>query len=155
MIRNKKLVWHRNKIAVSYIEDGKRKRKSLGTDDPAEAKSLLRKFGAPRKTNRLGNFIYFFQIDTPEKFIKIGFATNVDIRLSNVRVSSPYNIEVLAVIEGSTLLEAEIHQKFAAHRVRGEWFSPAPELLAFIDTLTNTVLPGMPSTKLADVEVFI
>lgn len=152
MIRNKKLVWHRKKIAVSYVEDGKRKRRSLGTTDLAVAKSMLRRIGDKRPTKRLGEFIYFFQIDTPDKFIKIGFATNVAIRLSNVRVSSPYPIEVLAVIPGSEIFEAEIHQKFAAQRVQGEWFRPTPEILAFIETLKDTVLSAKKETLTHDVE---
>lgn len=27
------------------------------------------------------------------------------------------------------------HRRFAAHRTRGEWFAPAPELLAYIEGL--------------------
>lgn len=39
-----KLVWHRGKLAVSFIEGGQRLRRSLGTDDVAIAKARLAEF---------------------------------------------------------------------------------------------------------------
>lgn len=39
-----KLVWHRGKLAVSFIENGRRFRRSLGTDDVALGKARLAEF---------------------------------------------------------------------------------------------------------------
>jgi Meiotically up-regulated gene 113 len=36
------------------------------------------------------------------------------------------------VVPGTLQTEREIHAKFAAHRLHGEWFEATPELLAFI-----------------------
>lgn len=39
-----KLVWHRGKLAVSFTENGRRFRRSLGTDDVAVGKARLAEF---------------------------------------------------------------------------------------------------------------
>ena len=39
-------------------------------------------------------------------------------------------------------LEAELHQRFNALRIRGEWFRPEPELLSFIEERAIAHIPG-------------
>lgn len=62
--------------------------------------------------------------------IKIGFSTNLDNRL----VALPHD-ELLATEPGGRLLEARRHLQFKEHRITGEWFKPAPDLLAHIEQL--------------------
>jgi hypothetical protein len=41
---------------------------------------------------------------------------------------------------GGRRAERELHRRFEAHRLRGEWFAPVPELLAFVETLASASL---------------
>ena len=71
--------------------------------------------------------------------IKFGFATNVDTRIRALQVGSPYELTLLAVVEGDPVNEFEIHQQIANHRMRGEWFAPAPEVVALVQLMGNGV----------------
>lgn len=75
---------------------------------------------------------YIYVIDC-DGFIKIGYSTDPRGRLSNLRVSSPLEITVLRVIEGTVADERELHNRFAAQRVRGEWFKREGELAEWIE----------------------
>ena len=78
--------------------------------------------------------IYFIQVgdDGP---IKIGYASRVSTRIGALQVSNPAPLRLLASTRGELDDEARVHRKFAEHRLRGEWFSPVPEILAFCETL--------------------
>lgn len=62
--------------------------------------------------------------------IKIGTSTNLKLRLASI----PHD-EFLGSEPGGQKLEMERHRTFAAHRLVGEWFAAAPELLAHIKSL--------------------
>ena len=64
--------------------------------------------------------------------IKIGWSKNLDQRLATLQRYSAEKVTLLATMRGALLLEQELHERFAAHRLHGEWFSPAEELLYFI-----------------------
>jgi hypothetical protein len=78
-------------------------------------------------------YVYFVQAgeDGP---IKIGRTTGDPIRrLKDLQTASPYTLRLIGVKETSeTLTERLVHQRFAHLSLSGEWFSPAPDLLAFI-----------------------
>jgi hypothetical protein len=59
--------------------------------------------------------------------IKIGTTTNPARRLANL----PYE-EILCVIPGDRTTEREMHRRFAAHRIQGEWFHDCQEIRAYI-----------------------
>jgi hypothetical protein len=81
---------------------------------------------------RLPQYVYFMQFDSGEP-IKIGITSDVASRKSNLEGFRV--LHVLAVIEGDGALERYFHNRFAEHRVKGEWFSPTDELLELIATL--------------------
>ncbi|NIA72299.1 hypothetical protein HBA54_27285 [Pelagibius litoralis] len=65
--------------------------------------------------------------------IKIGFASDVEKRLAGLQTGNPEPIRLLNIVpDGTRSLEARIHAKFGEHRLRGEWFRPAPEVLEFV-----------------------
>ena len=76
--------------------------------------------------------IYFISVN--DTYVKIGYARNVQARLGDLQVSSPYDLNVLKVTEGSMKDESIIHQKFKHLRKRGEWFFLVPELQRFIES---------------------
>lgn len=71
--------------------------------------------------------------------IKIGFARNVPMRLVKMRVDCPIPLTVLAIAEGGADYERELQLRFRKHLRRGEWFDPAPELLALIATMPRPI----------------
>ena len=79
--------------------------------------------------------IYFIQNgDT----VKIGYAANPDQRVASLRSSSPHVIRVLGVMEGSPGDERALHQMFAQHRIRREWFKWCGDIQ---DYIANMALP--------------
>lgn len=75
--------------------------------------------------------VYFLQVgvDGP---IKIGFTADVESRVATLQTASPFPLRLLGRVPGDEERERAIHLEFAHLRLRGEWFSPAPELLEFI-----------------------
>jgi hypothetical protein len=86
-----------------------------------------------RSRHTTGGRIYFAQ-PVGGGPIKIGFALerNLKARLMVLQVFCPFDLTVLATIEGSMIDERRLHDRFADLRIRGEWFQPGPELVAFI-----------------------
>lgn len=76
--------------------------------------------------------VYFVQ-PAAGGLVKIGVAADVKSRLATLQTGSPVPLRVLAVLPGGgQAAEAELHERFAHLRSHGEWFEPAPELLAYI-----------------------
>lgn len=76
--------------------------------------------------------IYFIGCDG---HVKIGItAGKVEKRLKTMSTGHYSELTILATIHGvDGALEIELHQRFAQHRVRGEWFKLCPEIEAFIE----------------------
>lgn len=65
--------------------------------------------------------IYFIK-SYCNKYIKIGYTTDIQRRLKELQTASPKRLKVLGTLEGGTQLEAGLHELFKKHRVEGEWF---------------------------------
>lgn len=85
-----------------------------------------------------GGFLYF--IGSDDGPIKIGFSVNPKARLRQLQHASPYDLRILATIPEGQDLEAHYHRCFAAHRLRGEWFTRCPEIEAEIARLNEVAL---------------
>lgn len=75
--------------------------------------------------------IYFIQVgdDGP---VKIGLADDPYRRLVALQCASPFELRLLGGFEGGRGEELKLHKMFAHARIRGEWFEPTEELLAFV-----------------------
>lgn len=76
--------------------------------------------------------IYFIQAgaDGP---VKIGIASNVTKRFSQLQSSHHEPLALLATLSGGAALERELHRRFAAGCIRGEWFRrDTPGLLELV-----------------------
>ncbi len=73
--------------------------------------------------------IYFVQSEHGGP-VKIGRADDLAKRLVTLQTARPDKLVVIAAAPGSVQQERDIHQRFAAAREKGEWFSPTPQLLA-------------------------
>src|SRR5262245_1891446 len=65
--------------------------------------------------------IYFTQ-DAQTKAIKIGYSKNPKKRRSGLQTATPNQLVLLRVIHGGREHERAYHDKFAEHRIQGEWF---------------------------------
>ena len=66
-------------------------------------------------------------------YIKIGSATDVDVRIASIQASNPYRVCVEKVYLNKGPLEKRIHEKFNQWNHRGEWFDSIilPRVLGF------------------------
>ena len=87
-------------------------------------------------------YVYFAQRST-DHAIKIGYTTNLSMRIRVLACASKCEIEILATAPGARCLENVYHAAFGDHHISGEWFHPAPEILAEIDRL-NSAASGKP-----------
>lgn len=65
--------------------------------------------------------------------VKIGIATSIALRLSELQTANPFSLKLLASKSFPTKgdarrYEQELHQRFADCRAVGEWFRIAPHL---------------------------
>lgn len=80
------------------------------------------------------SWVYFARSGTDGP-IKIGWSKNPTARLKELSVASPAGLSLVLAVPGDARDERRLHAQFAAHRLHGEWFNPAPELLSHIASL--------------------
>ena len=76
-------------------------------------------------------YVYFLQEAFNEQgAIKVGFSRDPQARCAyiNRRLKHP-SLTILAVFPATFDVERELHQRWAEHRVIGEWFRPAAAIL--------------------------
>lgn len=81
-------------------------------------------------------YIYFVKAENG--FIKIGITRDVLRRFFNLQTSSPLSLTLVASMPGTEEEEAQLHSRFEKHKVKGEWYSPATELLDYISSIIKT-----------------
>lgn len=79
--------------------------------------------------------LYFIGSDSGP--IKIGISGCVEKRLKQLQTSNPYPLKLLAVVKSAGLEESAYHERFAAHRLHGEWFERCPAILTEIARLNG------------------
>jgi hypothetical protein len=84
----------------------------------------------PRRDAAGWCYVYFV---SDGEHIKIGRAVNVLNRLRAMQSGSAKPLTVLATLLTGDSIESELHRRFKAAHVKGEWYRPVPELLAFIE----------------------
>lgn len=85
--------------------------------------------------------IYFVQAGTA---VKIGMTTGRTLttvfkRINDLQVANHEELRLLAVLPGKTGTERQIHKRFSASAIRGEWFLCTTDLMTFIRTEAITV----------------
>ncbi len=80
--------------------------------------------------------IYFIQAgnDGP---IKIGKAQSPEARRRELQTGNHEKLNLIKEIPGDVERENSIHNDLRSHRYRGEWFSPTPEVLDYIDEIAR------------------
>lgn len=75
--------------------------------------------------------VYFIQSghDGP---VKIGISSRPGKRFEDLQVANPNELRLLGLMFGGRTMEMALHKRFATARLRGEWFSPVPDLMQLI-----------------------
>lgn len=78
---------------------------------------------------------FVYAIGNPDGAVKIGFARNPQQRLASLRCGSQEDLRILGVLPGDRSVEAYLHQRFSAERIRGEWFKREGAVAQFVADL--------------------
>ncbi len=78
--------------------------------------------------------LYFIAADDGP--IKIGISGDPAQRLRTLQTGYPHPLRLLAVVVGAAEQEPRYHERFAEHRLAGEWFERHPDILAEIERLS-------------------
>jgi hypothetical protein len=76
-------------------------------------------------------FVYFAQA-VKSGFIKIGFSILPPRRIANLQTASFERLRLVSYLRGTMRTESELHKRFAAHRLIGEWYRPNGPVLRLI-----------------------
>jgi len=101
------------------------------------------------RMRRNSGFVYFLRSGD---LIKIGFATNIRKRITDLQIANPGELVLLASMRGSPWIEKKLHHRFRSLRSRGEWFSSGPRLLDFIKTIQERSVSGIVNDITNDTE---
>jgi len=75
----------------------------------------------------------YFVATSDNAFVKIGHCKeSIDKRFTALQVGNHEELRIVALCFGTRDAEFELHQRFAASRVRGEWFAMTDALAALI-----------------------
>lgn len=83
--------------------------------------------------------VYFIKRSS-DNAIKIGYSGCMKQRWSLLRCTAESELTILAIIDGGKKVESRLHDKFADHRIKGEWFYPCEELIKYIAALGDDAL---------------
>ncbi len=67
--------------------------------------------------------------------VKIGHTRDVGGRLRSLQSANSRQLTVLGIVAGDCRLERELHERFFASRIRGEWFDYSDDMADFIRTV--------------------
>lgn len=74
--------------------------------------------------------------------VKIGVAANPKERLANLQTAHFEKLTLLALASGGSDAERKYHERFAAHRLQGEWFIRHDEIIEEISHLNSMPKPS-------------
>jgi hypothetical protein len=88
-----------------------------------------------------------------QQYYKIGVANDVQSRLAQLSTGNPFELEPLTVsgFDNASAVETVLHQRFAAKRQRGEWFSLNSDDVATIDKII-ILLGGTSAPDITEVD---
>lgn len=87
--------------------------------------------------------VYFLQAQGHGGYVKIGTSENVGKR-TQAFSTLPFKIKLLLTVPGDHRTERKFHSVLAKYRVRGEWFSPAPQVMAVVKWFSVWSSPSPP-----------
>lgn len=90
----------------------------------------------PPQRNTAG-YVYLMGIETG--LYKVGLSSNAEGRRAGLSTGLPYKIELIHKVKCRNCYRVEqfFHEKFAAKRVRGEWFNLDPDDIEYFKVFTE------------------
>jgi hypothetical protein len=76
--------------------------------------------------------IYFLIEQNDYTLVKIGYTNNLGARLITLQTGNPRPLTLIAVLDGDTLLESFIHDRYKNYKYNNEWFYLTEDLLQFL-----------------------
>lgn len=87
------------------------------------------------------HYIYFIAAPDAD-VVKIGIAGDPKRRFRTIQACSPVRLELVLFVRGTIFDERHLHERFAAHRVHGEWFRYHSDILSLIERLARLTERG-------------
>jgi len=114
-----------------------------------DARNKYGLYTEPREINNFG-LVYLLKCN---KYYKIGITSNINDRLSTIRMSNPYKVELIycEYFDDYIKVEKELHTKYLKKRIRGEWFELTKDDVEAIDRRFRT---GFSSRKCRSVALY-
>jgi hypothetical protein len=81
--------------------------------------------------------------------VKIGYSAKPRVRFQKMQSDSPTRLALERVCDGDEAVEAALHERFAAFRQHGEWFTISAEIASHMATLPAPVIERKPREKRA------
>lgn len=122
-------------------------RKPWTDKEKADADAFFGRLRERRREERDATCKVYFMRSTDTGRIKIGYSKDVLRRRNEIQAAHGGAIQILLTISGGPTMEGELHQRFAAHKVFGEWFEPAAEILAFVEAELEKFKPKSESKQ--------
>lgn len=88
------------------------------------------------KKNR-PSFLYFVRAANADGLIKIGISQSPLARMSGLVGWSPVPLELVVQIEAPREAEGRVHGLLGEHHSHGEWFRPAPAVIALMQSVID------------------
>ena len=92
----------------------------------------LRVACGPRGSDESPGHVYFIQSDDADALIKIGFSRHPRGRMRTLQAQGGRPLVLLHYERGTKQDESALHRRFASARIRGEWFTPTPNILDYV-----------------------
>jgi len=118
------------------LDHGKKIRTGCLEPERSAAELVLTKYLTERP-ERPTYYVYFITGMHPGFPVKIGITRSRFPRLQALQTGLPYDLEILAILPTTDPFhERRLHKRFAASRLKGEWFSRSDDLMATIASLS-------------------
>lgn len=118
------------RLAYGYPEERPDRTDCFDEDVRRQCRRIINEIYSS-KVKSSGPVVYLISTDNPE-FVKIGFTTCLERRLKSLRTASHVEPTVHLTIQGTRLLERELHTRFEAARYNREWFRLTDEIKTFL-----------------------
>ncbi|MCE2721604.1 MAG: GIY-YIG nuclease family protein [Dolichospermum sp.] len=77
---------------------------------------------------RISNYVYLIECKG-NKTLKIGFSCCPEERMKTLQTTSPYELKLIAKIDGDKQMEKKLHKEFSHLLIRNEWFKWSKEII--------------------------
>ena len=84
--------------------------------------------------------VYFMRYGTSNR-VKIGFTKRMNQRKNGLESGTPENLHLLATVTGGRPQEKRLHKRFAAYRIKGEWYKLEGKLAEYVAALPKPKKP--------------